>query len=112
MPFKKGDPNINRNGRPKGTFGSLTSLLKDKLEEVPEGKKEAYKDLFVKTLLHKALIEKDLQSMKMIMNYVDGLPKQDISLSGDINLMFDNIFNSGENGTSNSTSETEADNSL
>ena len=85
MTFKKGDKRINRKGRPVGSKGlNLTSLLKDKLEFVPEGKKEAYKETFIKTLLHKALIEKDLQSMKLIMNYVDGLPKQSINLMGEI----------------------------
>jgi len=84
MPFKKGDPNINRKGRIDGGGINITKLLKEKLEEVPEGKKESYKDIFIKTLLHKALIEKDLQSLKLIINYVDGLPKQDMNLSSDI----------------------------
>ena len=64
----------NPNGRPKGSGLNLTSLLKTKLEEIPEGEKEACKEMFVKTLLHKALVEKDFQSLKLIMNYVDGLP--------------------------------------
>lgn len=32
--------------------------------------------MFIEKLLHKALIEGDFQAMKLIMNYVDGLPKQ------------------------------------
>jgi len=68
----------NPNGRPKGSGLNLTRLLKDKLEEVPEGKKEPYKELFIKTLLHKALIDKDMHSMRLVMNYVDGLPTQRI----------------------------------
>ena len=82
MPFVKGDERINRNGRPVGSKGlNLTSLLKAKLEEIPEGKKETYSELFIKTLLHKAMVEKDLQSLKLIMNYVDGLPQQSIDLT-------------------------------
>ena len=87
MPFEKGDKNINREGRPIGSKGlNLTSLLKDKLEEIPEGKTEAYKDLFIKTLLHKGLVEKDLQSIKLMMNYIDGLPKQTIDLNAKVDL--------------------------
>lgn len=73
-------------GRPKGSGLKLTPLLKAKLEEVPEGQKESYKELFIKSLLHKALVEKDGRSMKLIINYVDGLPKQEIdnTLKGEI----------------------------
>ena len=70
----------NPNGRPKGSGLNLTSLLKEKLEEIPVGQKEAYKVLFIKTLLNKALVEKDLQSLKLIMNYVDGLPMQNVDI--------------------------------
>ena len=80
--FKPGQSG-NPNGRPKGSGLNLTSLLKTKLEEIPEGKKEPYKELFIKTLLHKALVEKDLQSLKLIMNYVDGLPKATLDLGED-----------------------------
>ena len=80
--FIKGE-SPNPNGRPLGSGLNLTSLLKAKLEEIPKGKKEAYKILFIRTLLHKALVDKDLQAQKLIMNYVDGLPKQSIEFSGD-----------------------------
>ena len=71
----------NLEGRPKGSGLNLTSLLKEKLEEIPEGSKESYKELFLKTLLHKALVEKDLQSLKLIINYTDGLPMQSLDLT-------------------------------
>lgn len=73
----------NPNGRPKGVGLNLTSLLKQHLETKPKGKKEYYKDLFIRTLLHKALIEKDLQALKLIINYVDGLPQAKIDLTTD-----------------------------
>lgn len=76
IPGQSGNPN----GRPKGSGLNLTALLKDKLEEIAPEKEETYKEIFIKTLLHKALIEKDLQSLKLIMNYVDGLPKQTFGL--------------------------------
>lgn len=91
MPFKKGDPNINRKGRIDGGGLNLTTILKAKLEKIPEGEKKAYKDLFIETLLNKALIEKDLQAQKLIMNYVDGLPKQKIDLSGALQVIGNSI---------------------
>lgn len=102
MPFVKGDERINREGRPVGSKGlNLTSLMKAKLQEVPEGKKETYSDLFVKTLLHKSLVEKDLQSLKLIMNYVDGLPKQNITVDGalTVSTLLNNLKEDGETNT-------------
>lgn len=64
----------NPAGKPVGSGLNLTSLLKEHLESVPEGQKTPYKDLFIKTLLKKALIDKDIQALKLIINYVDGLP--------------------------------------
>ena len=84
MPFSKGDPNINRKGRIDGGGLSLTKLLKEQLEKVPEGKEESYKEIFIKTLMHKAIVEKDNKALKLIMNYVDGMPKQSIEFQGEI----------------------------
>jgi len=116
MPFVKGDERINREGRPVGSKGlNLTSLLKDKLQEIPEGKKETYSELFIKTLLHKAMIEKDLQSLKLIMNYVDGLPKQsmDITSKGkEIAIGGFNYIKSNDKNNTNNSAAPEARQSL
>jgi len=96
MPFTKGDKNINLEGRPKGSGRVLTSLLKEELEKIPEGQKVAYKTLFVKKLLKKALVDNDIQALKLIMNYVDNLPMQQIAVAGDVEslkIMFDTVFN-------------------
>ena len=68
----------NLNGRPKGKGLNLTSLLKKKLEEVPKDQEKTYKEVFIEALLKKALIDGDLQAMKLIMNYIDGMPSQKI----------------------------------
>ena len=80
MPFEAGENwKGNANGRPKGSTGlKLTTLLREKLELIPKGKKQAYKELFIETLLDKALVQGDMNSYKLIMNYVDGLPTQKI----------------------------------
>ena len=74
--WKKGQSG-NPKGRPKGSL-SLTAILKEKLEKIPKGEKLAYKDLFIEKLLDKALVDGDFQSLKIIMNYVDGMPLQKI----------------------------------
>ena len=63
----------NPNGRPKGTI-SLTSKIKEFLDEMPSDSKETYADLIVKRITKMAL-EGDQQMLKLVWNYLDGLPK-------------------------------------
>ena len=94
----------NPKGRPKGSGLRLTPLLKAELETVPEGQKHTYAELFIKKLMKKAMVEGDMQSLKLIINYVDGLPKQDIALDGESLLpkpIMDVLLNHG-NQTDNS----------
>ena len=79
--FGENPKNINKKGAPIGSSLNLTNVLKAELEKVPKGEKDTYKLMFIKTLLHKALIAKDLQAIKLIMNYVDGMPKQTLEVS-------------------------------
>lgn len=72
----------NPNGRPPGSF-SLTAMLKELLQEVPEGQKLTYAQAFIKKMLHKAINEGDEQTQKLIMNYIEGLPRQPIDLGVD-----------------------------
>lgn len=84
MPFKKGDPNINRKGRIDGGF-SITSLVKAKLQECPEGTdKTTYADKFIESVFKKAIDEGDVQMLKSVWAYMDGLPKE----TKDVNLEF------------------------
>jgi len=88
--FKKGEIN-NPNGRPKGSF-SLTELLKRKLQEVPPGiDKRTYAEQLIDSMFHKGLKERDHASQKLIMNYVEGLPKQSIEQSGSITVVVENF---------------------
>jgi hypothetical protein len=79
--FTTGNPG---GGRPKGSGLNLTNILKEELEKIPEGEKETYKVLFVKKLLQRAVIDGDMNALKLIINYCDGLPKQ--TFSGDVGL--------------------------
>jgi hypothetical protein len=68
----------NPHGRPKGL--SITALIKEKLKEIPPGQKISYLEAFIKTILHKALVDKDEGMIKAIWAYIDGMPKQKIDM--------------------------------
>ena len=89
MPFTKNDPNINREGRPLGSF-SLVTLLKNKLQEIPEGmEKESYAHLLVKKAIKKAVGDGDINMIKDMFNRVDGMPTQPLEHSGQVSILSD-----------------------
>ncbi len=80
--FKKGESG-NPNGRPKGTF-SLTEMIRQKLQECPPEyakDKKTYADLLITSMFHKGIVEKDNGTQKLIMNYIEGMPKQSIDMT-------------------------------
>ena len=86
MPFKKNDKNINRKGRLDGGM-SITAMVKRKLNQQivdKNGKTDGttYADEIIEKIFNKATKDGDVHMLKMIWNYIDGLPKQDIGLTG------------------------------
>lgn len=93
MPFSKGDPNINRAGRPK-KGDTLTELLEELSSHAPQDKKiiEDFKELFpeveptYKAIIMYRLIVKavggDSASIREYFNRLAGLPRQKIEHSG------------------------------
>jgi hypothetical protein len=77
--FQKGESG-NPNGRPKGTF-SIVGMIKEKLQETPEGQKETYAQLLVKKYMHKALVEGDDKIIRDLVDRIDGKAVQ--KLTGD-----------------------------
>lgn len=78
--FKKGQSG-NPEGRPAGSF-SLLTLLKQKLQEIPEEYKEdkkTYADLIVERMLADSIKKGDQQQIKLIWNYIEGMPTQKIA---------------------------------
>ena len=86
-PFKKGQSG-NLNGRPKGV--SITALVREELEKIPEGQKETAKNLLVKRILKKAITEGDKEMIKICWNYMDGMPQQKVDLTGDVTVEITN----------------------
>ena len=79
--FHTNPERINRNGRPKGI--SITEIVKKALEEKPKGGKETYAELIKKRILNKAIVEGDIQMLKAIWSYIDGMPSQKIETKAD-----------------------------
>ena len=76
--FKKGQSG-NPNGRPKGSGISITTEIKKKLEDIPEGQKATYLQLLISRILKKAIQDGDQNMISKIWAYIDGLPKQTIA---------------------------------
>ena len=72
MPFVKGDPNINRRGRGKGTISAIAKV-KQKFEENPKMFQE-FIDEYIK----------DPANRKHIVEMIDGKPKQTNELNGNV----------------------------
>jgi len=81
--FKPGQSG-NPAGRPPGSV-SITTEIKKKLDEVPEGQKKTYLELLINRILKQAVVDGDVQMAKTIWSYVDGMPKQstDITSGGE-----------------------------
>lgn len=75
-----------QSGNPKGApirKDSITHLMREFLKQSPEGKKVTYKELFIKKAFQKAL-GGDITAMKLIWNYIDGLPTQNLNIGGQL----------------------------
>ena len=67
----------NPNGRPP--VFSLTEMIRRKLQECPPEyakDKKSYAELLVTSMLHKGIVEKEAQTQKLIMNYIEGMPQR------------------------------------
>ena len=83
--FKPGQSG-NPKGKPKGTI-SITSKVKELLQKMAKtqsGEEKERLETLVINILYMAINERNEAMIKLIWNYVDGLPKQSLELSGEI----------------------------
>lgn len=73
--FGDNPQNINRNGRPPKGY-SITEWFREMLDSKPE-----VKDAIGKSILKKAL-DGDTAAQKMVWQYMDGMPQQDVTSGG------------------------------
>lgn len=80
MVFVKGDPKINREGRPPASK-NFTTKVREALEKISEGGETTYEQEFIKSIMKKAIVDQDPTIMKLIWNYLDGMPSQKMDLT-------------------------------
>ena len=73
----------NPTGRPPKDQ-SLTELMREYLYNIPKGQKKPYKEMFIEKTLLMAM-KGDIAALKLIWNYLDGMPKQSINTEISLN---------------------------
>lgn len=76
--FKEGNP-----GKPKGAR-HITTLVREALLKVAttkDGKKIQYEQAFIEAILNKAIFEQDPGMIRLMWNYLDGMPTTNINLN-------------------------------
>ena len=102
IPFKKGDPNINRNGRPRKvtlllkeiggysgsdineTIKTLLAMNQDELKGIIENKDATVLELWIARAISKGIAKGELKSFMDLCSRVFGLPKQQVNVEADI----------------------------
>ena len=82
MPFRKGDPNINRKGQPPKEWTWRGELLKALERKTADG--TPMKQGMAEAMVDKAL-QGDVIAFNAIANRTDGMPQQTTLIKGDAN---------------------------
>jgi len=60
---------------------SFTTKVRNALEKIIEGKDYTYEEAFIKSILKKGIIDGDSTIIRLIWNYLDGMPAQKMDLT-------------------------------
>lgn len=74
LPGNPGGP-----GRPKGSF-SIMTIIRQKMDEIPVGQVKEWKSQIADILLEEAVVKRNMKALEMIVEYMDGKPKQTIDV--------------------------------
>lgn len=83
--FQPGNQAAKGHGRPTKTEGSLTELLRMKLDTKDPKKRREYKQLVIDKIMELAL-KGDKDMLKYLYNRLEGMPHQSTSVDGDMNV--------------------------
>lgn len=75
-------PGVSGNPAGKPKF-SIVSILREKLQEVPEGEKRSRAQMLADEIIEQALVKKDQGMMRDIVDRFDGKPKQALEHTGE-----------------------------
>lgn len=110
MPFTPGDPNINRNGRPKGAANRITEELKEAFAMLLENNLEQYELWLAQVAERDPAKALDL-ALRLSERFVPALSRQEVTGKDGEDLLKNVTFKFGNgqaNPNSDETGETEA----
>jgi hypothetical protein len=77
-----GTPSLNPGGRPKGSY-SIMTILRKKMEEIPLGQTKEWGHQIADIILDEAVVNRKSDMLKLIVNYMDGMPNQKVDFGVD-----------------------------
>lgn len=72
----------NPGGRPKGSY-SIMTIIRKKMEEIPLGQTKEWREQLAEVILEEAVVHRKGDMIKLIANYMDGMPNQKIDVGVD-----------------------------
>lgn len=91
--FKDNPQHINKEGANKV---SVIREIKNQLAQIPLGEKLSYAQKIGEKIMEKALIHGDMNAIRLIVQYIDGLPRQEIKMESNINVEEKDIKNANK----------------
>jgi hypothetical protein len=84
--FKDGHPKLG--GKVAGVR-NFTTKVREALEKIADGKDYTYEEAFIKSIMKKAIMDGDASTQRLIWNYLDGMPIQQVNSNVSGNLVIE-----------------------